>query len=214
MTAQELKERLRETRENMNKCHATRLHRAVSWLIGAERYKDDHDVAFITKWISFNSCYSVLNEAEQLSERRSFQRFVEQVVALDTEQRIYNSLWLNFSSFVRGLLNNQYVFSPYWDSINNNDENWKESFQRSESVVHSALANQDVALLLSVVMDRLYVLRNQLMHGGATYQSGVNRDQVRDGANLLGELLPIIITIMMEYPEVEWGEIYYPVVDA
>lgn len=212
MTPQVLKQRLREERDDMEKNHATRLHRAVSWLLASEKYQDDFDMAFISKWISFNSCYGVLNETEQLSERRSFQRFVGQVVELDTNNQIYNSLWLNFSNFVRGLLNNQYVFSPYWDSINNGDDSWKESFQRSESVVRSALANQDVPLLLSVVMDRLYVLRNQLMHGGATYQSRVNRDQVRDGSNLLGELLPIIISIMIENPDGEWGEIFYPVV--
>ena len=32
------------------------------------------------------------------------------------------------------------------------------------------------------VFDRLYVLRNQLVHGGSTWNSGINRTQVRDGA--------------------------------
>ena len=58
------------------------------------------------------------------------------------------------------------------------------------------------------------LLNNQLIHGGATYKSSVNRDQVRDSANLLGRLIPLIIEIMLDNPEEAWGEIYYPVVET
>ena len=47
-------------------------------------------------------------------------------------------------------------------------------------------------------------MRNQLIHGGATYQSRVNRDQVRDSANLLGKLIPLIIEIMIDNPDEAW----------
>jgi hypothetical protein len=64
-----------------------------------------------------------------------------------------------------------------------------------------------------VVFDRLYVLRNQLVHGGSTWNSSVNRDQVRDGAAVLGTLLPIFIDIMMDNPYRDWGRPFYPVVE-
>ena len=57
-------------------------------------------------------------------------------------------------------------------------------------------------------------MRNQLIHGGATYKSSVNRDQVRDSANLLGRLIPLIVEIMLDNPQDAWGDIYYPVVDT
>jgi hypothetical protein len=57
------------------------------------------------------------------------------------------------------------------------------------------------------------VLRNQLVHGGATWNSRVNRDQVRDGAAVIGWLLPVFIDIMMDNPDCEWGRPFYPVVD-
>ena len=62
-------------------------------------------------------------------------------------------------------------------------------------------------------MRRLYQMRNQLIHGGATYKSSV-RDQVRDSANLLGRLVPLIVEIMLDNPQEAWGDIYYPVVDT
>jgi len=45
---------------------------------------------------------------------------------------------------------------------------------------HAALGQRDTVTVLSVVLSRIYTLRNQLMHGGATWNSSVNRDQIRD----------------------------------
>lgn len=42
--------------------------------------------------------------------------------------------------------------------------------------------------------DRLYVLRNQIFHGGATFNSKANRDQLRDACDILGDLFPAIIS--------------------
>ena len=51
------------------------------------------------------------------------------------------------------------------------------------------------------------------MHGGATWNSSVNRDQVRDGARILGFLVPIFVDLMMDNADVDWGLPYYPVVE-
>ncbi|MFM7912230.1 MAG: hypothetical protein ACKO9W_08590, partial [Bacteroidota bacterium] len=90
--------------------------------------------------------------------------------------------------------------------------NWEAGFQRSIADANNALSKKKVAYLLRIVLDRLYVLRNQLIHGGATYKSQVNRAQVRDGANLLTALLPVMIELMMVNGEEDWGRIYFPVV--
>ena len=63
------------------------------------------------------------------------------------------------------------------------------------------------------VFDRLYVLRNQLVHGGATWNSSVNRDQVRDGTRILAFLVPLFIDLMMDNPDIAWGDPCYPVVE-
>ena len=51
------------------------------------------------------------------------------------------------------------------------------------------------------------------MHGGATYKSKLNRKQVKDGARILEMLIPIIIEIMMQHPDEDWGRLLYPVVE-
>ena len=50
----------------------------------------------------------------------------------------------------------------------------------------------------AIIFDRLYVVSNQLIHGVAAWNSKVNRDQVRDGANILEKLVPTIIFLMLE----------------
>lgn len=210
----DLKQKLRTLRDDMNEDHAVRLHRALSWLQAAEKYADDDDIGFITLWVAFNSCYSIDGVTDSLSERQSFKQFVELLVSLDNGDLLHNSLWNNYSGFVRAVINNQYLYPPFWESQKRADDRWKASFETSKKTAMFSLANNNVPQLMQIVLDRLYVLRNQLMHGGATYQSSVNREQVKDGKRLLNELLPIVINLMLEHSEAEWGEVFYPVVKA
>lgn len=69
-------------------------------------------------------------------------------------------------------------------------------------------------MVLSILFDRLYVLRNQIIHGGSTWDSAANRNQVRDGAALLSCLLPVFIDLMMDHPDTEWAMPMYPVVEG
>lgn len=67
-------------------------------------------------------------------------------------------------------------------------------------------------VVLSIVLDRLYVLRNQLVHGGATWDSHANREQLRDGAAILGQLVPAILHLMMRDDAPDLGEVAYPMI--
>lgn len=76
------------------------------------------------------------------------------------------------------------------------------------------LINKDSAGVLSVVFSRLYTLRNQIIHGGASWNSTLNRNQVKDANKLLMELLPVIIKIMMDNPREYWSQVSYPVIKS
>ena len=66
--------------------------------------------------------------------------------------------------------------------------------------------------MLAIILARLYTLRNQLMHGGATWRSSVNRDQIRDGTEILADLVPRVIHLLIVNPDEDWGDPCYPVV--
>jgi hypothetical protein len=68
--------------------------------------------------------------------------------------------------------------------------------------------------VLVITLSRLCTLRNQLIHGRSTWNSQVNRVQLRDGVSLLGKLVPIVIETMTDHPGTVWGDPCYPVVDT
>lgn len=75
-----------------------------------------------------------------------------------------------------------------------------------------ALAKRDTVTELPVVLSRIYTLRNQLIHGGARWNSSVNRDQMRDCTNFMAKLVSVVIAIMLDNADALWGDACYPVV--
>lgn len=86
-------------------------------------------------------------------------------------------------------------------------------FQHSARFFGDAVTRRDTTAVLTCVFDRLYVLRNQIMHGGATWDGSVNRGQVTDGAEILGFLLPVFVDLMKDNPAECLGRPYYPFVN-
>jgi len=210
-----LKTKHRALRGGFPEMVSLRVHRALSWLGRAEQESDDLDVRFILLWVGFNAAYAGDIGEDYESERGAFRSFFDQLVALDTGHRIYDLVWARFSQEIRLLLGNKYVFAPFWSHQNGNPgcADWQEKLAASGRRIAIALQQKDTGCILSILFDRLYILRNQLVHGGATWNSGTNRDQVRDGCALLHGLLPIFIDLMMENPNRDWGKPFYPVVD-
>ncbi len=51
------------------------------------------------------------------------------------------------------------------------------------------------------------------MHGGATFNSTVNRSQLKDACNILSTLIPEMLKVMLQNPDDKtWGKPFYPVV--
>lgn len=214
-----LKHKQRGLRDGFALPLTLRVHRALSWLRRAEAEADDEDVRFILLWIGFNAAYaSDLGAAagdEGRRERDVFLDFFPTLVRFDARHRIYDAVWSRFVQEIRVLLDNRYVYAPFWHHHNGvaGYANWKHRLEDSRRQVNRALQQHDTATLLSLLFDRLYVLRNQLVHGGGTWNSGINRGQVRDGAALLGCLLPIFVDLMMDNPGHDWAMPHYPVVE-
>ncbi|TCS42681.1 HEPN domain-containing protein [Reinekea marinisedimentorum] len=213
-TVSALKAELKARQDQLDPNHATRLHRAISWLKCAEE-ADNADLEFISLWISLNACFAIDRYGDQpLSDHDQFHHFIELLALHDTGSEIYSCLWEEYSGHVKALIKNPYVFHAFWQSKRNGDDNWQGEFDRSSLQALNALSRQRVADLCTIVLDRLFVLRNQLIYGGATYKGKVNRQQVEDGAGLLGSLMPVIIKIMLKAADEDWGEVAYPVING
>ena len=168
--------------------------------------------------------------------------------------RIYNIFRHEIKDSILSLVGNKYVFQGFWDFLDKgwfNENNWRESRQEeffecdcrtvrrllglSEQFRPMRAASQkDTIRILDILFRRLYVLRNQIMHGSSTSQAwadpkrfdsregststedgSLNRNQVEDGVRILGCLMPLFLDVMMDHPELEqeeyWGRLPYPV---
>lgn len=211
-----LKRRQREEREGYPTNLGLRVHRALSWLDRAERCEDD-DGRFIFLWIAFNAAYAnEIYDQERSPEHKVFGRFLNKLVDLDKDDALYELIWTEFSSSIRVLLDNQFVYQPFWDFHNDliEEEQWKAKFEGAKVAAHKALAGHKTTTVLAIILSRMYTLRNQLIHGGATWNSRVNREQLRDCSAFLGKLVPFVIKLMMDNPDTLWGDACYPVVES
>lgn len=213
-----LKARHRGERAGYPEPFSVRVHRTLSWLSRAEQEPDDPDARFLFLWIAFNAAYGGERDPldERPRERDAFVAFLERLVRLDRAGRLHACLTDRFSGQVELLLTNPYVFGPFWSHQNGvpDYEDWQKRHEGALRVFEVARACRNTGRILSLLFDRLYVLRNQLMHGGATWRSGVNREQVDDGAEILGALVPITAELMMDNPHDDWGRPFYPVVEV
>jgi hypothetical protein len=220
MDHEHLKARQRAERHTHHPNLALRVHRALSWLHRAEQLSrnDDLDGQFIFLWIAFNAAYATdIDEKYRESEQNTFRAFLEKLIELDgPHKRLEALLWYEFTGSIRVLLDNPYVFQDFWSFHNGSlpEGEWKRRFVGGKKAAHAAVLNRDTLTVLSVVLSRIYTLRNQLVHGGATWNSSINRDQLRDCTNLMAKLVPLVIEIMLDHPEALWGDACYPVVES
>ena len=209
-----LKKKHRSLRENFHPNLSLRTHRALSWLQKAEA-SDDVDSRFIFLWIAFNAAYANdIDQQYRATEKGMFENFFEKLISLDTNHQLYNVCWLDFSSSIRLLLDNKFIYQPFWNHQNGilNESEWQSSFELSKKRVAQGLGDENTKLVLSIVFCRIYTLRNQVIHGGSTWNSSANRTQLRDCTAILEKVIPIIIELMMDHSDTLWGDPFYPLI--
>ena len=217
LTFSDLKAKERALRGGFPETMGLRVHRAISWVGRSQKEVDDPDAAFLFAWIAFNAAYADEGTVDTpVGERRQFADLLRLIVRLDTTGRLHAAVWQRFQGPVRKLMENRFVFRPFWLNTNGvaGNADWQKQFAASANAIRRSMMDNDTARVLHIVFDRLYVLRCQIMHGGTTWGSYVNREQVKDGAAILGFLLPVMIDLMLDHPEEDWGRPFYPVIGA
>ena len=111
-----LKIRQRKERHEYNEYLTIRIHRALSWLKRAEMCADDLDGRFIFLWVAFNAAYAQeIKMQYRTCEQKRFNSFVQKIFDLDNKESLHKLIWKEFPQSIRILLNNKYVFQPFWD---------------------------------------------------------------------------------------------------
>ena len=210
-THQQLYDLYEANRSLYNEHFDSRLRRALSWLKRAEQEIADPDAAFIFYWISFNAGYSPkFNDNETTSEAQKAEYFFQMIAEQDSNKIVCRLVWDRFSQEIRSLITNEFIYAPFWKYEDPfHERGWEAGFEKEKRFASKCLEYQNTAAILALLIRRLYVLRNQLMHGSATWQGNRNRRQVRDGQRVIEKLQPAFLWVMLTNHRENWGEVSY-----
>lgn len=191
-----------------------RIHRSFSWLEQAQASSDD-DMQFMCLWVAFNAAYARdLQHYDRGAESVVFRDFLQKICRFQPEA-LQHLIWDIYPNGIRQLLDNQFAFQPFWDFHNGlkTEAAWQNEFQYAKRKSLNAWKNKDTDVVLMVVFERIYTLRNQIFHGGATCGSSVNRQQLKSALGILTDTIPVFLHVMLMHPnEAVWGKPYYPLV--
>ena len=190
--------------ENTNK--KERVSRALSWYQRSES-SETSDENLLYSFIAFNALYSSnkRNDKEAKNEfwmklQNSEKKHYLFEVASKNEEEIENilSLW--------------YLSSKYWNDSRRYEEKLDKLQREAENAkrkTRGQIRKQDITPL-RLSMERIHLLRNQVMHGMAAYKDSYNRSQVKICAEFLHSLTGCVISIVIEDDKQDWGKVSYP----
>jgi hypothetical protein len=214
-TLRELRRRWKPHKERLQQIdpeHPTnvRFHRACSWLGRVEQIDgDDLDLALLGRWTAFNALYGQWDKAarEPVRDAASWRAFLDLILKLDGDGRIADML-VEHKPLVVSILEDEYLSRFFWEKPGD------ERARKSKKVMYDARTwylEGKWMLILDRLIERIYLLRCQLVHGAATYNGALNRTAARRCSTMLGRLLPAVLLVWIDHgADEEWGAMCYP----
>ncbi|MAT14587.1 MAG: hypothetical protein CMJ46_04875 [Planctomyces sp.] len=187
-----------------------RVHRACSWMHQVENLEqNNHDQRLILLWISFNTLYGTWNPEERapVPDSTSWGDFLKRILKLDQDGCLRTVL-TQHRKLVTALLQDEHLSRYFWQ------EPTPQRANQSRKAMHESRTwylQKNWGVILTRVMERIYLARCQLVHGAATCGSELNRTALRRCATMLGHLQPAFLTIIVHHGAKEdWGLMCYP----
>ncbi len=202
------KQRLLETGDEQPT--SIRFHRACSWIDRVdEEGAEDHDTDLISLWIAFNSLYGQWDEQkrEPRPDRESWRGFVDRILRLDKSGYVADSLSAH-RQLVMSLLEDEYLSGYYWE------EPCAKRAGQSKRAMYDARTwylEKRWIMILERLLERVYLMRCQLVHGAATHGGKLNRTSLRRCVTMMQRLLPAFLMVWIDHgADEDWGPMCYP----
>jgi hypothetical protein len=204
-----IKERLKA--DEHNQPILIRLHRCFSWLQCAEDASgaDDLDSRLIHQWIAFNALYGRWNveRREPEADRPSWHLFLDRIAGFDQGKTLQTVL-VKQRKLVMAILDDAYLTTFFWEDPS--EERARKS-KKTKFDARTWYVEAKYDLLLRRVMERVYLLRCQLVHGAATHDGQLNRKSLHRCVSMLGHITEAIVSVTMDHgADEDWGPLCYP----
>lgn len=188
-----------------------RFHRACSWMQRAEQVteKTDLDVALLSQWTAFNSLYGQWDESsrEPLRDAVSWRSFMNRMLALDESGFIADALVEN-KPLVVSIYDDEYLSRYFWEEPTPKRAN---KAKKAKYEARTWFLEGNWTMILERVIERIYLLRCQLIHGAATYNSSLNPTAIRRCSQMMDHLLRSFLLVWINHgADEDWGPMCYP----
>lgn len=219
LTVRDLRRRWKPTKERLLKATRNgdthplpvRLHRAFSWMAAVENFGDSEqlDQQLIFRWIALNALYGRWdgNSNEPTRDGESLKQFISHVLRLDREKRLAVSI-REHRKLAMSIFEDQYVNDYFWKMLRQ-DRAFRPG--RTPRLAEQWYRESNWTMLLDELLDRIYLVRCQLVYGAATCEGKINRRAVRRCGLMLELLLKPILLVMIDHGlSTDWGALCYP----
>ena len=191
-----------------------RTRRAKSWIdpANSEMAKQQYHTAFVMYWIAFNACYEdyLINEMkpreERISEKKQYQGYLRRIVGHDLERTI-TGICIRLGNDIYSLVENEFSYELFWKfghRPESQGNNWKKQFDNQCRRLCTELKNKstmDTKEILYIIFDRIYCVRNQIIHGSTTKgDNSTGISQTKSSATIMNELIPTFVRLMENTP--------------
>ncbi|MSR18483.1 MAG: hypothetical protein EXS00_04820 [Phycisphaerales bacterium] len=186
-----------------------RIHRCLTWLEAADmRGPAEIDTRLVEQWIALNALYGRWNpdRREPVPDRLSVETFIRLIRTHDAD-KVLGVMLREHKGLAMAIFGDRYLLRHFWES----DGGAQPSTARLVATAQEWFRADRQAIILDKVLDRIYFVRCQVMHGGATYGGRLNRNAVKRTSMMLGHIVPTCLQIMMDHGYTDdWGELCYP----
>ena len=192
-----------------------RFHRACSWLNEADQLDPENqvDTVLLFQWIALNALYGQWDEERQepYADGASWQAFLQRILNLDRSGHVVAVLQ-EHKRLVLTILENEYLNGHFWQDPG---EQAKGQARRGRYYAQGWYVEKRWATILDQLVQRIYLLRCQLVHGAATHGSQLNRTVLQHCTIMMRRLLPAVLLVWIDHGANEdWGAMCYPPLGA
>lgn len=220
MTVRDLRRLWKPQKERLNALKsghptAVRFHRACSWIQRAEEIteKSDLDLALLSQWTAFNALYGQWDEEAKapVPDHICWRDFIDRMLQLDQGDHIVDALVDN-KRLVMSIFDDEYLSRYFWQEPT--DKRASQS-KKTKYDARTWFSQRNWILVLDRLIERIYLLRCQLVHGAATYNSRLNRAATRRCSQMMDHLLKACLLVWIHFGAGEdWGILCYPPMDS
>ena len=186
-----------------------RVHRSLSWLDRAFELDPEQqpDGRLLFDWVAFNALYGRWDEREGFPapDTLAWKDFLRRAFKVDQGGLLAARLTERREDILK-LAENKYLDPRFWQNPSEPGNLRRRYFEATALFFEKRWL--DLAIL---TIERIYVLRGQLVHGAATRGSRLNRETLEQSLVLLEQLLlPMLEVVIEKLADDDWPTLCYP----